>query len=85
LTDERGLKSVAKNRKDKLVYDKEDEESRLPERLRNLNMTSSDVERVGKPPKKLKDYHDDQTEHSTCGGDEHGMSRQRDCMHFMHK
>jgi hypothetical protein len=40
-------------------------------------MTSSDVERMGKPPEKLKDYHDDQIEHSTCGGDEHGVSRQR--------
>jgi hypothetical protein len=48
-------------------------------------MTSSDAERVGKLPEKLKGYHDDQTEHSTCGGDERGVSRQRDCVHCMHK
>ena len=61
----------------KLNYAREDEESRLPERLRNLSMTSSDVERMGKPPEKLKGYHDDQTKHSRCGGDERGVSRQR--------
>jgi hypothetical protein len=48
-------------------------------------MTSSDAERVGKPPEKLKGYHDDQTEHSRCGGDERGVSRQRHCVHCMHK
>jgi hypothetical protein len=42
------LKFVAENRKYKLDYAKEDEESRLPKRLRNINVTSSDVERVGK-------------------------------------
>ena len=48
-------------------------------------MTYSDDERMGKPPEKLKGYHDDQTEHSTCGGDECVVSRQRDCAHCMHK
>jgi hypothetical protein len=48
-------------------------------------MTSNDAERVGKPPEKLKGYHDDQTEHSTCGGDERSVSRKRDYMHCMHK
>jgi hypothetical protein len=64
LTDGRGLKSVAENRKYKLDYAREDEESRLPERLRNLSMTSSDAERVGKLPEKLRSRNDDQTEHS---------------------
>jgi hypothetical protein len=63
------LKFVTENRKYKLDYAREDEESRLPERLRNLSMTSSDAERVGKLPEKLKGYHDDQTEHSRCGRD----------------
>ena len=48
-------------------------------------MTSSDVERVGKMPEKLKGYRDDQTEHSRCGRDEHSVSRQRHCVHCMHK
>jgi hypothetical protein len=48
-----------RSRKYKLDYAREDEESRLPERLRNLSMTSSDAECVGKPPEKMKGYHDD--------------------------
>jgi hypothetical protein len=48
-------------------------------------MTSSDAESMGKLPEKLKGYHDDQIEHSTCGRDECGVSRKRDYMHFMHK
>jgi hypothetical protein len=56
------------SRKYKLDYAREDEESRLPERLRNLSMTSSDVERVGKLPEKLKSFLDEQAEHSTCRG-----------------
>jgi hypothetical protein len=51
-------------------------------------MTSSDVERVGKPPEKLKDHDDDQTEHSSYGGYWCGMSMQRNdeyCMHKVHK
>jgi hypothetical protein len=31
-------------------------------------MTSSDVECVGKPPEKLKSFHDEHAEHSTCRG-----------------
>jgi hypothetical protein len=48
-------------------------------------MTSSDAEHMGKPLEKLKGYHDDQIENSICGGDECGVSRQRDCAHCMHK
>ena len=42
------MKSVAENRKDKLVKDKEYEEPQLLEKLRNLDRTPSDVEHVGK-------------------------------------
>jgi hypothetical protein len=43
---------------------------------------------MGKPPEKLKCYHDDQAEHSRGGGYWHGMSMQRNgkyCMHKMHR
>jgi hypothetical protein len=40
---------------------------------------------VGKPPEKLKSYHDDQAEHSRGGVDWHGESMQRYCAHCMHK
>jgi hypothetical protein len=59
----------------------------LPERLRNLNITSSDAECVGKRPEKLKSYDDDHREHSRGGGYWRGMSMQRNgeyCMHKMH-
>jgi hypothetical protein len=55
LTDGRGLKSVAENRKDKLVEDREDEEPQLPEKLRNLDRTPSDAERVGKTAKEAEE------------------------------
>ena len=42
------LKSVAKNRKDKLIEDREDEEPQLPEKLQNLDRTSSDSEHMRK-------------------------------------
>ena len=64
---------------------REDEESELPERLRTLSRTPSDAEHVGKPPEKLKSYHDDQAEHSRGGGYRCGVSMQRDCRHCMHK
>ena len=35
------------NREDELDYDREDEESRLLDRLRNLIITPSDDERIG--------------------------------------
>ena len=75
------------NREGEIDCHREDEESQLPERLRNLNITSSDVERVGKWPEKLKSYDDDHVEHSRGGGDWPGMSMQRNgeyCMHKMH-
>jgi hypothetical protein len=51
-----------------MVSARENEESQLPERLRNHNITSSDVEHVGKRPEKLKSHDDNQTEHSRGGG-----------------
>jgi hypothetical protein len=40
---------------------------------------------VGKPPEKLKSYHDDQAENSRGGGYHHSVSIQKDCTHCMHK
>jgi hypothetical protein len=40
---------------------------------------------VGKPPEKLKSHDDDQTEHSSCGGDWRGVSMQRNGEYSMHK
>jgi hypothetical protein len=79
------LEPVTETEKDELDCHREDEESQLPERLRNLSITPSDVERVGKPPEKLKSYHDDQAEHSRGGGYRRGVSMQRYCTHCMHK
>ena len=73
------------NREGELNYHREDEESQLPERLRNLSITYSDAKRVEKRLEKLKIHDDDQTEHSSCGGYRRGMSMQRYCMHYMHK
>jgi hypothetical protein len=73
------------NRKDNLDYAREDEESQLPERLRNLSITPSDVESVGKPPEKLKSYDDDHAEHSRGGGYRRSVSMQWYGAHFMHK
>jgi hypothetical protein len=73
------------NREGELDCHREDEESQLPERLRNLSITYSDVERVEKWPEKLKSHDDDQTEHSSCGGYRRGVSMQRYCAHCMHK
>jgi hypothetical protein len=49
------LKSVIENRKDKLIEDREDEDPQLPEKLRNLDRTLSDVERVGKTAKEVEE------------------------------
>ena len=73
------------NREGELVCHREDEESQLPERLMNLNITYSDVERVEKWWEKLKSHNDDQTDHSSCGGYRRGVSMQRHCMHCTHK
>jgi hypothetical protein len=43
------------------------------------------IERMGKPPEKLKSYHDDQAEHLRGGGYRRGVSMQRYCVHCMHK
>jgi hypothetical protein len=47
LTDGRVLKACNYNREDELDYDREDEESRLVDRLRYLIITPSDDERMG--------------------------------------
>ena len=73
------------NREGELDCHREDEESQLLERLRNLNITSSDAKRVGKQPEKLKSYDDDHAEHSRGGGYWCGMSMQRNGEYFMHK
>ena len=73
------------NKEGQLDCHREDEESQLPERLRNLNITYSDVERVEKWIEKLKSHDDDQTEHSSCGGIWHRVSMQRHCKYCMHK
>jgi hypothetical protein len=73
------------NREGEIVCHRKDEESQLLERLRNLSITYSDVERVKKQPEKLKSHDDDQTENSSCGGYRRCMSMQRYCVHCMHK
>jgi hypothetical protein len=62
------IESYNWNKEGELVCHREDEESQLPDRLRNLNITYSDAERVEKQREKLKSHDDDQTEHSSCGG-----------------
>ena len=49
------MNSVAEYRKDKLVEDKEDEEPQIPKKLRNLDRTPSDAERVGKTAKEVEE------------------------------
>jgi hypothetical protein len=73
------------NREGELICHREDEESQLPERLRNLIIIYSDAERVEKWLEKLKSHDDDQTENLSYGGYRCGMSMHRDCMHCMHK
>jgi hypothetical protein len=79
------LEPITETKKHKLDSYREDEESQLTERLRNLSITSSNVERVGKRPEKLKSYHDDQAEHLRGGGYQRGVSKQRNGAHCMHK
>jgi hypothetical protein len=40
---------------------------------------------VGKPPEKLRSYHDDQAEHSRGGGHRCGVRMQRNGAHCMHE
>ena len=40
---------------------------------------------MGKLPEKLKNYHDDQEEHSRGGGYRRSVSMQRYCVHCIHK
>ena len=44
------------NRGDELDYDREDEESRLLDRLRNLNITPSDDECMGITVRKAEEF-----------------------------
>jgi hypothetical protein len=44
------------NREDELDYDREDEESRLLDRLRNLSITPSDDERMGITERKAEEF-----------------------------
>jgi hypothetical protein len=46
------LEPVTETEKDELDYHREDEESQLPERLRNLSITPSDAERAVELPEK---------------------------------
>jgi hypothetical protein len=79
------IESYNWNREGELIFHREDKESQLLERLRNLSITYSDAERVEKRPDKLKSHDDDQTEHLSCGGYRRSMSMQRYCTHCMHK
>jgi hypothetical protein len=79
------LKSVTEIEKVSSTVTEKTKSLKLPERLRNLSTTYSDDERVGKPPEKLKSYHDDQAEHSRGGGYWRGVSMQRHCEYCMHK
>jgi hypothetical protein len=53
------------NREDELDYDREDEESQLQDRLRNLIITPSDDGRMGLTTIEDEELHDDQAEHLT--------------------
>jgi hypothetical protein len=44
------------NREDEIDYDREDEESRLLDRLMNLSITPSDDERMGITTRKDKEF-----------------------------
>jgi hypothetical protein len=44
------------NREDELDYDREDEESRLLDRLRNLSITPSDDERMGITAREAEEF-----------------------------
>jgi hypothetical protein len=79
------LKSVTKIEKVSSTVTEKTKRLKLLERMRNLSTTYSDGERVGKPPEKLKSYHDDQAEHSRGGGYWRGVSMQRHCKYCMHK
>jgi hypothetical protein len=50
-----GLKFVTENRKYKLDYAREDEESQLPEKLRNLRTTPSDDGCVGETAREAEE------------------------------
>ena len=79
------MRLVTKTNKVSSTVTEKTKSLKLPERLRNLNITSSDAERVGKQPKKMKNYDDDHAENSRGGGDWHGMSMHRNGKYYMHK
>jgi hypothetical protein len=55
------IESCNWNKEGELIFHREDKDSQLPERLRNLIITYSDAERVEKRTEKLKSHDDDQT------------------------
>ena len=62
------IESCNWNREGELDCHREDEESQLLERLRNLIITPSDAKCAFELPEKLKSRDDDQTDHLSCGG-----------------
>ena len=68
------MKSVTETKKVSLTITEKTKSLKLPKRLRNLNTIFSDVERMGKPPEKLKSHDDDHAKNSRGGGDWRSMS-----------
>ena len=58
------MRPVTETEKVSSIVTEKTKSLKLPKRLRNLSITSSDAERVGKWPEKLKSYDDDHEEHS---------------------
>jgi hypothetical protein len=80
-----GLEPVTETEKVSSTFTEKTKSLKLPERLRNLGITPSDVERVVELPEKLKSRDDDHAEHSRGGGIWRGVSMQRHCEYCMHK
>jgi hypothetical protein len=79
------LEPVTETEKVSSTFTEKTKSLKLPERLRNLSITPSDVERVVELPEKLKSRDDDHAEHSRGGGIWRGVSMQRHCEYCMHK
>jgi hypothetical protein len=61
LTDGWELRPVTKTEKVSSIVTEKMKSLKLPERLRNLSITYSELETWGEPPKKHKSHDDDQT------------------------